>query len=103
MRISDWSSDVCSSDLPRLTRRKDLAHDVRPYHVLPAENGETLHQILQFAYISRPMIFDPQTNGIFTQRLTVKAFIGGKFQEMARKQRHFIAPIPKEIGRATVR
>src|SRR3546814_8145152 len=25
MRISDWSSDVCSSDLPFQTRRQDLA------------------------------------------------------------------------------
>src|SRR3546814_1679168 len=26
MRISDWSSDVCSSDLPRITRRHALHH-----------------------------------------------------------------------------
>src|SRR3546814_5310324 len=33
-----------------------------PYHVFPAQNRETLHQILQFADISRPMIFNQQTN-----------------------------------------
>src|SRR3546814_11425999 len=31
MRISDWSSDVCSSDLPRLREMPDiLTDDIRP-------------------------------------------------------------------------
>src|SRR3546814_10236905 len=30
MRISDWSSDVCSSDLLRVSDRAPRAHDVGP-------------------------------------------------------------------------
>src|SRR3546814_9973572 len=33
MRISDWSSDVCSSDLPRL---QSLAEIIKPQRILPA-------------------------------------------------------------------
>src|SRR3546814_4549996 len=30
MRISDWSSDVCSSDLPRLRRPRPRSSHIRP-------------------------------------------------------------------------
>src|SRR3546814_19257226 len=31
MRISDWSSDVCSSDLPQARRHSALAHRLSPH------------------------------------------------------------------------
>src|SRR3546814_20508007 len=43
MRISDWSSDVCSSDLadPRQHRRRlDAVPRVRPWHPLSAPAGD---------------------------------------------------------------
>src|SRR3546814_20070540 len=48
MRISDWSSDVCSSDLARHAQvgrqTKDLAEDVRDFgiipHVVPVEAAD---------------------------------------------------------------
>src|SRR3546814_6121684 len=40
MRISDWSSDVCSSDLHRLTRRHVGDHAVRVVGDVAAQPGE---------------------------------------------------------------
>src|SRR3546814_7261977 len=36
MRISDWSSDVCSSDLPHSLQRicKERSHDTKPWMVM---------------------------------------------------------------------
>src|SRR3546814_10895803 len=48
MRISDWSSDVCSSDLPGTEARMDL-----PLMVSVQDNGEGIPDDL------RRQIFDP--------------------------------------------
>src|SRR3546814_3670507 len=40
MRISDWSSDVCSSDLERENR-----HEGRMHHQLHGDHGQRLAQI----------------------------------------------------------
>src|SRR3546814_17586639 len=37
MRISDWSSDVCSSDLPNLTFGPDVIAACRPHATVPFE------------------------------------------------------------------
>src|SRR3546814_5354486 len=55
MRISDWSSDVCSSDLHRLTpiEAGRLGKALEPYHLFwmedatPAENQEAFRLIRQ--------------------------------------------------------
>src|SRR3546814_5438955 len=40
MRISDWSSDVCSSDLPAGgAEPSDVAHRVAPVSELPVQNA----------------------------------------------------------------
>src|SRR3546814_9237973 len=44
MRISDWSSDVCSSDLQRRLRLAP-ANDVRPHHRLASARGRDPQRI----------------------------------------------------------
>src|SRR3546814_2681647 len=58
MRISDWSSDVCSSDLPGLDLF--LAHDGqfhRPVHLKPDEQSA----IMAFGKSARPFAMLPHT------------------------------------------
>src|SRR3546814_15498444 len=44
MRISDWSSDVCSSDLARPARARDrLGIRGRPFHAWPELDRDRLH------------------------------------------------------------
>src|SRR3546814_9971055 len=43
MRISDWSSDVCSSDL----LKKKLGEDMAGYRILGACNPKMAHQALR--------------------------------------------------------
>src|SRR3546814_14584071 len=45
MRISDWSSDVCSSDLPHLDLFVDLAKEVRLNGRPAIEDGRIRQQI----------------------------------------------------------
>src|SRR3546814_9280090 len=47
MRISDWSSDVCSSDLIEVPNRK--AADVRLHGILTSKQWEASHEPLAFA------------------------------------------------------
>src|SRR3546814_12095724 len=43
MRISDWSSDVCSSDLSRMSLPRGLAEATASYHLpLPQGQADTL-------------------------------------------------------------
>src|SRR3546814_7441132 len=41
MRISDWSSDVCSSDLPIFVRRATVAHEVA--HLAHMDHSPAFH------------------------------------------------------------
>src|SRR3546814_7369300 len=45
MRISDWSSDVCSSDLPTRHGRSISARSFRPPSASPAEIAMPLHRL----------------------------------------------------------
>src|SRR3546814_2525160 len=56
MRISDWSSDVCSSDLLRIVTlwdmlRLDLGES--PQHTIPLLSGLSLRQARVFALMSK--------------------------------------------------
>src|SRR3546814_12519970 len=42
MRISDWSSDVCSSDLPRRPRRSIRPSAVPPVEIIPGQRNRVL-------------------------------------------------------------
>src|SRR3546814_6200241 len=57
MRISDWSSDVCSSDLPPSDMRTNLRLTAsaieRPIEVLPTPGGPTRHRIGPFSFFMR--------------------------------------------------
>src|SRR3546814_2154702 len=44
MRISDWSSDVCSSDLERAVRRGATAHDIGLDRIRLGAAGECTEQ-----------------------------------------------------------
>src|SRR3546814_8914398 len=62
MRISDWSSDVCSSDLHDAMRRRPAAHGadlhrrcVRPQHDLLAILA-TLRQVERVLHLPRRML-----------------------------------------------
>src|SRR3546814_17089800 len=49
MRISDWSSDVCSSDLPAVQRRLD-AHIATVDRLPPAGSPEEYSALFEAAY-----------------------------------------------------
>src|SRR3546814_17013856 len=93
MRISDWSSDVCSSDLPTITETRivpdlvelpvevakllsdalDEGPDIRPIAFLTLAGGETLamHQIVDLAIADVPA-------GVDGQVLDRKSVVSGK-------------------------
>src|SRR3546814_14670425 len=50
MRISDWSSDVCSSDLTRLTRSlfSSAAHSLRPRRGPSSVRPNAIHRFHHF-------------------------------------------------------
>src|SRR3546814_9837601 len=67
MRISDWSSDVCSSDLARARRfrdrnrpseKRDASPDSRHHLLFPCPIGSRL------PYRMREIIFDTETTGL---------------------------------------
>src|SRR3546814_16910002 len=53
MRISDWSSDVCSSDLPLLFGRRPPQSNYPPYMVPDPDNGPRLERQARQGGISR--------------------------------------------------
>src|SRR3546814_8418601 len=74
MRISDWSSDVCSSDL----RRSDGAEDISPY-AFPGRNDDK-------AFGSFPRYWE-------------KIFKGPELEDVtAHVLRHSFATMPNDLG-----
>src|SRR3546814_2839676 len=84
MRISDWSSDVCSSDLPRVSEKSAIAQG-------PCRST-------QAAFDEFPVDQVPERLDILRPRVAVIDVIG-VFPHIAGKQR----VIGAEIGRASCR
>src|SRR3546814_20135182 len=60
MRISDWSSDVCSSDLVRLARGEDVAPllaKVQARRMLPTRLTQAMQEVIQNRVIA-PLLDD---------------------------------------------
>src|SRR3546814_12420228 len=89
MRISDWSSDVCSSDLQRAI---DIGHR---------------HQFGSIVGLDRTTIEDAETGALVEARQQVPADFGMHLGDLRRGRRAAGADCPDrlvgEIGRATCR
>src|SRR3546814_1321150 len=66
MRISDWSSDVCSSDLPLLFGRRPPQSNYPPHTVPDPDYGPRLERQARQGGISRmaPLQLAPQFHGL---------------------------------------
>src|SRR3546814_17254331 len=61
MRISDWSSDVCSSDLRTLVRSDaEIVHQSAPLFRVPLQDGGEL--VRRAAHHIQPLFFELGTN-----------------------------------------
>src|SRR3546814_10425184 len=91
MRISDWSSDVCSSDL----KREDLALDFS--HPETIRSGLSLITIAKFSQFYQAAVGAGQLHN--------PGSIGRLIASSPRKSGHAVVPIPcgAKIGRASCR
>src|SRR3546814_7450274 len=100
MRISDWSSDVCSSDLPIITETSGVVK----YQDLV--EGTTLEERVDEAtgiaqrVVTENRAFGRKKNDDLRPRLTLLGEEGGKKGEETEAQRYMLAP--GKIGRAHV-
>src|SRR3546814_3595661 len=85
MRISDWSSDVCSSDLARTTARKI------PFPVLAAARASNIPRLLRHAVHRRNWV-----SAVLSTR-------GGSVPQRSRPTHFFPARLLRQIGRASCR
>src|SRR3546814_10552325 len=96
MRISDWSSDVCSSDLIRFTLddRKVVIHNVNPLYppvcsIPPEDRNDGVscnqYQAANFDYPAYTLGLDFQwTDNIFAYAKTSGAYMAGGFNQIGR-------------------
>src|SRR3546814_1374216 len=87
MRISDWSSDVCSSDLVRGA----LEHGVAAATILPAKAPAHRHDQLRIAFDGDAVIFNDESERV-SQEGGIEAF-----------HRHERARAREQSGRAACR
>src|SRR3546814_15548544 len=93
MRISDWSSDVCSSDLVQRQRRIDIIFETlgrRNQRLHQVEISFILHRFAQFIEFRLRIM------------LPAKLFIS-TFDHLDRQRRAFGVGIDGEIGSASCR
>src|SRR3546814_15327123 len=89
MRISDWSSDVCSSDLRYLTRH---GHNAAVHAIASAEHG-TSDALQNFAFEQRA---DVLVIGGYGRSRAVEFVLGGVTRELLARQRSEERRVGKE-------
>src|SRR3546814_10914996 len=89
MRISDWSSDVCSSDLKSMSAAGETVVAVQPARPVPVEaTPQSMPQVREMDDVERELSapLDP--------RFTFDSFITGKSNELARAAALRVAESP---------
>src|SRR3546814_14402965 len=98
MRISDWSSDVCSSDLPCVPVTECLIERSVEHEVVPQLVGRSMH-----AVAARARMGDHHEEA---DKLTPKAldvsFLGTLFRLVACEDRSYVRSEERSVGKECV-
>src|SRR3546814_6859664 len=105
MRISDWSSDVCSSDLQWLQQRTPGKASVRAYNPDPTKDGwESQHSVIEIINDDMPFLVDSVTAEISRHEaevllvihpvVTLRRDAKGKLLELAAPKQAVAKPRP---------
>src|SRR3546814_12042043 len=101
MRISDWSSDVCSSDLVQLPKMTLMPHRHSSVCGVVNLRGQTLPVVdLSRAIGLRPLVPDERSTIIVTEyNRTVQAFLVGGVDRIVNLNWEEVMPPPTTAGR----